>query len=274
MDNNMSFFKELNIKDGCGTDQLACVETNGGLAVNVQDQHSRAFDIFFAQDVGAPTTLTADVIEDAYTISVTTGHGLVQGSFFVLIDTVGQRGWTGTVITVAGDNTVNVDRPVSYAFPSVSTVVQQRTTEMNVDGSSTPQTFSVGGSLVAQLDITRLMLQLTTDTTPAWDEFGDITVGATFRGVQCRLVNGTTTDLWNAKTNGELANLMYDITIYEGGVGLTVDGLAGRMTYAGQEKHGVTLRIGADEGVEIVIQDDLTSLDSFRMIACGHFVTD
>ena len=271
---NMSRFEEMVIKDGCGTDQLACVETNGGLAVNIQDQHSRAFDVFFAQDVGSPTTLTIDAVLDAYTISVTTGHGLVQGDFFVMFDSVGQRGWTGIVITVAGDNTVNVDRPVSFAFPSATTVVQQRTIEMNVNGSITPQTFSVGGSLLAELDITRLMIQITTDTTPAWDEFGDITISPTFRGVQCRLVNGETVDLWNAKTNGEFANLMYDMTIYEGGVGLTVDGIAGRMTYAGQNKHGVTLRIGADEGVEVIIQDDLTSLSSFRMIAAGHFVTD
>jgi hypothetical protein len=250
------------------------LESNGAIPVNIQDQHSRAFDVFFQQDVGSPTTLTTDVIEDAYSISVTTGHGLIQGDLFVLIDPIGQRGWTGIVITVAGDNTVNVDRPVSYAFPAISTIVQKRTKDLNVDGSVTPQTFFVGGSLLAELDITRLLFQMTTDTTPAWDEFGDIVVGPTFRGVQCRVVNGDTADLWNIKTNGELANLMYDMTIYEGGVGLTVDGIAGRMTYAGQNKHGVTLRIGANEAVEIIIQDDLTSLDSFHIIACGHFVTD
>jgi hypothetical protein len=250
------------------------LESNGAIPVNIQDQHSRAFDLFFAQNVGGPTTLTTDVVLDAYTILVTTGHGLVQGDFFVLIDPAGQRGWTGIAITVAGDNTVNVDRPVSYAFPAASTIVQKRTIELNVNGAITPQTFFVGGSLLAELDITRLMFQITTTDTPQWDEFGDIAVGATFRGVQCRLNNGDIIDLWNAKTNGELANLMYDITFYEGGVGLTVDGIAGRLTYAGQTKHGVTLRIGANEAVEIIIQDDLTTLSSFRIIACGHFVTD
>jgi hypothetical protein len=250
------------------------VESEGNLAVSVQDQHSRAFDIFFSQDVGSPTTLTTNAVYDAYTVLVTTGHGLVQGDSFVLVDPAAQKGWTGVVITVAGDNTVNLDRPLSYAFPSATTVVQKRTKDMNVNGAVTPQTFRVGGSLVAPLDITRLMLQMTTDTTPAWDEFGDIAVGATFRGVQCRTVNDTTENLWNVKTNGELAHLMYDLTIFEGGVGLTVDGIAGRMTYSGQEKHGVTLRIGSDEAIEIIIQDDLSSLDSFHIIACGHLVTD
>jgi hypothetical protein len=256
------------------TGKIAQVETNGALAVNVQDQHSRAFDLFFAQDVGSPSSLTTDVVQDAYTLLATTGHGLVQGDFFILVDPVGQRGWTGTVITVAGNNTVNVDRPISYAFPSASTVLQKRTKAMNVDGSSTPQTFSIGGSLLAQLDITRILFQMTTSTAPEWDEFGDIEVDATFRGIQCRLVNGTTTDLWNAKTNGELANLMYDMTVFLGSAGLTKDGIAGRMTYAGQNKHGVTLRISANEALEIIIQDDLRGLDSLSVIACGHFVTD
>jgi hypothetical protein len=250
------------------------LESNGAIPVNVQDQHSRAFDLFFAQDVGSPTSLTTDVVLDAYTISVATGHGLVQEDFFVMFDPVSQRGWSGVITAVDGDNIVNVDRPVSHAFPSASTVVQKRSIELNVDGSETPQTFKVGGSLLALLDITRIMLQITTETTPSWDEFGDIAVGPTFRGIQFRLVNGDIIDLWNAKTTGELAHLMYDITVYEGGVGLTVDGIAGRMTYAGQEKHGVTLRIGANEALEVIIQDDLSELGTFRMIACGHFVTD
>lgn len=250
------------------------LESNGAIPVNIQDQHSRAFDLFFSQDVGSPTTLTTDAAYDSYTILVTTGHGLVQGSFFVLIDPVGQRGWTGIVITVDGDNTVNVDRPLSYAFPSASTVVQKRNVDMNVDGSSTPQTFRIGGSLLAELDITRFLFQITTDTAPGWDEFGDIEIDATFRGIQCRIVDSQTIDLWNAKTNGELANLMYDLTIFEGASGLTKDAIAGRMTYAGQNKHGVTLRIGANEAIELIVQDDLRTLNSFRMIACGHFVTD
>jgi len=249
-------------------------ESNGAVPVNIQDQHSRAFDVFFSQDVGSSTTLTTDVVEDAYVISVTTGHGLIQGDFFVLIDPVGQRGWTGIVITVAGNNTVNVDRPVSYAFPSASTVVQKRTHDLNVNGAATPQTFSIGGSLTAELDITRIMIQMTTDDPALFDQFGDIAVGATFRGIQCRAVNGETNDLWNAKTNAELANLMYDVQFFNSAHPQAVNGLAGRMTYAGQTKHGVTLRIGANESIEIIIQDDLSSLLSFHIIACGHFVTD
>jgi hypothetical protein len=46
------------------------------------------------------------------------------------------------------------------------------------------------------------------------------------------------------------------------------------MTYAGQNKHGVTLRIGGGEAIECIIQDNLTGLLSFKIIACGHIVTD
>lgn len=250
------------------------LESNGAIPINIQDQHSRAFDVFLTQDVGSSTTLTTDVIEDAYTMSATTGHGLIQGDMFILRDSVGQRGWTGIVITVAGDNTVNVDRPISFAFPSASTVVQEVSKDMNVNGAITPVTFKLSSPLLDELDITRIMIQMTTTDVALWDEFGDIASGATFRGIQCRLVNGETADLWNAKTNGELANLMYDIQFFDATHPQAVNGIAGRMTYAGQAKHGVTLRIGAGESLEVIVQDDLSSLLTFHIIVAGHFVTD
>jgi hypothetical protein len=247
-------------------------ESNGALAVNIQDQHSRAFDLFFSQNVGSPTTLTADTIIDSYSISVTTGHAFAAGDDFVLRDSVTQRGFTGQVVSVAGDNTVNMDRPITSVLPSATTVVQETTTELNVDGSSTRQTFSIGSPLTAELDITRFLIQMTTTATPDFDEFGDQT--ALTRGCVMRIVNSSLANLWNVKSNAELANLMYDLTIYDAALPFAVNGLAGRMTYGGQNKHGVTLRIGGGETLEFVVQDDLSDLLSFKIIACGHIVTD
>jgi len=254
------------------TGKIAQVESNGALAVNIQDQHSNAFDLFFSQDVGSPTTLTTDAVEDEYSISVTTGHGLAATNDLVLVDSVSQRGFTAQVVSVAGDNTVNIDRPLTFSFPSVSTVVQQRTKELNVDGSSTRQTFSIGSPLTAELDVVRFMIQMTTTDTPDFDQFGDLE--ALTRGCTMRMVNGTSFNLWNVKSNAEMANLMYDLTVYESSLPFAVNGLAGRMTYGSQGKHGVTLRIGGGESIEFIVQDDLQLLESFRIIACGHIVTD
>lgn len=255
-----------------GREIWAPAEQNGAIPVNIQDQHTNAFDLFFAQDVGSPTTLTADAAEHAYSISCTTGHGLIAGDGFVLRDPINQRGFTGEVVSIAGDNTVNIDRPLTFSFPATSTIVQERTTDLNVNGAVTRQTFSIGSPLTAELDITRFLIQMTTTDPALFDKFGDLT--ALTRGVQMRIVNDTSFNLWNAKTNADLANLMYDMTVYESAKSFQVNGLAGRMTYAGQNKHGVTLRIGGGEAIECIIQDNLSGLLSFKIIACGHIVTD
>lgn len=244
--------------------------TNGGQDVNIQDQNTPAFDLFFTQDVGSPTTLTVDAMADAYSISVTTGHGLVAGDEFVLVDPVSQHGFTGEVVTVAGSNTVNVDRPITFDFLAASTVVQERTSDLNVNGSVTRQTFTVGGSLTAELDVTRFLIQMTTTDAPTLALFGD--QAALLRGCQMRRVDGTSFNYWNVKSNSEMSNLMYDLDIYTTAHPQAVNGLAGRMTYAGQNKHGVTLRIGPGEALEFIVQDDLRGLIEFKIIACGHIV--
>ena len=50
---------------------ISPLESNGAIPINIQDQHTNAFDLFFSQDVGAATTLTTDAVEDAFSISVT-----------------------------------------------------------------------------------------------------------------------------------------------------------------------------------------------------------
>jgi hypothetical protein len=113
---------------------------------------------------------------------------------------------------------------------------------------------------------------MTTTDTPAFNEFGDLP--ALTRGCAMRVVNGDTTNLWNIKSNADMANLMYDITVFEADKAFNVNGLAGRLSYAGQEKHGVVLRITGGEAIEFIVQDALQTLLSFKIIACGHLVTD
>lgn len=247
-------------------------DPNGSMRVAIQDQASKAFDLFFSQDVGSPTTLTTDGVKDAYSISVTTGHGFVAGDDLILVNTVTEHEYSGCIVSVAGDNTVNMDMPLNFGFLSASTVVQQVTHDLNVDGSGTRQTFSIGSPLTGRLDITRLLIQMTTTAVPEYIEFGDLT--ALTRGCVMRVVNGNINNLWNVKSNAELANLMFDFTIYDAEKSFNVNGIAGRMTYAGPEKHGVVLRINSGEAIELIVQDNLSGLLSFRIIACGHIVVD
>jgi len=247
------------------------VETNGALAVNIQDQHSRTFDLFFSQLLAAPTTLAAPAVLNAYSFEASPGHGILVGEQLVMRNIVVGRAYVCDVLSVV-TNTIGLDRPINENYPVAETVIARTTKELNVDGSSTRQTFIVTTSLNVELDITRIMFQMITTDFPELDMFGDIAGGIT-RGLVFRVVNGLYVNYFNVKDNAELANIMYDVTFYEAAKH-GVNGLAGRLTYGGQSKHGVTIRIGPNERLEVIVQDDLLSILNFRILAAGHAVTD
>ena len=44
-----------------------------------------------------------------------------------------------------------------------------------------------------------------------------------------------------------------------------------RLTFGGQNKHGVVIRLEPMECIEVLIQDDQTDISSASLIAEGHF---
>jgi len=247
------------------------LETNGAIPVNIQDQTSRAFDVYFSQIVGVTSTLVNTAVIDSFDIVVSTGHGITVGDQLVIYDAVADRLYVGGALSVTVD-TVGLDTPLNFAFDSTSSIISRSTKEMDVDGSSTRQVFSVSPPIGIEIDVTRVMFKIITDDYPELDMFGDI-VGGIVKGVVMRSVNGETVNYFNLKTNGEMVNLMYDVSFYEAAKH-GVNGLGGRLTYGGASKHGVTIRLGQGDALELIIQDDLTDLISFRMIASGHVVED
>jgi hypothetical protein len=101
--------------------------------------------------------------------------------------------------------------------------------------------------------------------------FGGIT--ALTNGVVLRQNNGVMTNIWNVKSNGEFGLLCFD-TFETSKAPAGSFGFRFRNTYAGQAKHGVTLRLEPGDTLEVLIQDDLTDLEDFAMMAQGHVVTD
>ena len=99
--------------------------------------------------------------------------------------------------------------------------------------------------------------------------FGDLT--ALTEGIVLRKVDGDYRNIWNVKTNNDFSNLAFDLKIYEKtNPAQGIDGLSCRYSFAGQEKHGVALRLEPGEKLEIINPENLTGLTSFRVIAQGH----
>lgn len=250
---------------------FGAVESNGAFAVNVQDQHSKTGDLFFSQVIGSPVTLASDATIDTYTLTMSGGHGILVGEQLVLYDAVSGRLYIGEALVVV-TNTITLDTPLNYSYPSATSALVRSTKDLNVNGSVTRQTFSITPPVDIELDITRIIFQMETTNFPELDMFGDIAGGIT-RGVVFRVINGINVNYFNAKHNSDLAILMYDIKEYEAAKHGT-NGLGGRLTYAGQSKHGVTLRLAQGDSLEIIIQDDLTGIGKFRIVAAFHEVTD
>ena len=251
------------------------LEPDGSLPVTLQDQTTPTV-IVPLNNVSNTTTVLTLGVRDTSTIDVTVTTGFVDGVFIVIADLVNNRYYTGTQIGAIAGNTVTLDTPLDFAY-AVDSIITNGTTNMNVDGSVTPQVFGLRVSdpgLPLTVDVTRLMFICTTGDPVDLSKFGDI-VGGLTNGIVIRKRDGTFNNIFNAKTNAALAGIMFDFVVQaKTNPAQGQDGFIGRLTFAGQNKMGVTVRVGPDEDLECIIQDDLTTLETFTIIAEGSVVSE
>jgi len=247
--------------------------THGGLDVNVQDQTTPV--VVLPVNINTNTTLlTAIALAEQYDITVASTTGISIGSYIRIISPATERLYVGFVLAVNG-LVVTMDRYLDSDLP-VDAIVDVCFTNMNVDGSVTPQIFGVRNSptsaqLSGTIDITRMMFGCRTTNAVDLSKFGDLP--ALIRGIQIRRTDGITVNIFNAKTNGELATLMYDFTIYDAQNSQQgQNGFLGRLTFGGPSKIGVVVRLGPGEDLEVIIQDDLSDLERFEIVLEGHVV--
>ena len=241
--------------------------------VFIQDQTTPPFDFYFLKGLGAPTALTNPVAIDDTDMIVDNPAGIVTGSYMGVFSVDPARYYFAEVTNIIGSQ-IFLDTPFDFAFLAASSVINT-SRDLNVDGSVTPEVFVVrGGGPGSDLtiDITRVIIAMETETAPDFNDFGDIT-GGLVKGLVLRRVDGTHRNVWNVDTNREIANISYDYTTYiASNPGIGINGIAARYTFAGQDKHGVAVRLKPGDQLELIIQDDLSSLNRFRIIAQGHQV--
>lgn len=247
------------------------LESNGAVPVNIQDQHSLALDFRFIQPVDSTTT-SANAEPNDMTITLTDTTGYVDGNVVGIFQT--GIFYFGRQIGAPAGSVITLDTPIDRQFLSGANSITA-IDNMNIDGSGATQIFQVGPTGVgADIDITRIMGFIQDGVTPGMDDskFGGIAGGLT-NGVVLRYNNNVMNNLWNIKTNGEFGLFCYD-TAYTANAPAGSEGFRFRNSYGGQSKHGVTIRLEPGDTLELLIQDDLTDLEDFRMLAQGHVVVD
>lgn len=245
--------------------------TDQRLLVHDGDIHDRIVNDPFTQDGGTSTTLSVAASAGDTSITVASTAGLAVGNQLRIGDATGER-HVSKITALPGGGVVTLDFPLDYGY-AISEAVQLVSASMNVTGTlASPQSFVVQPQAGEIFHVTSL--QLTMNHTAAGDNglFGDLT--ALTNGVVIRRVDGTT-----GQTN--------ILTVWKSGDDIAVDG--GDPKYAARSSGGGTygtnsilnvkglsggyFHLDGDAGdyIEVLVQDDLSTLLDFKMHAQGHF---
>lgn len=253
-------------------DGLIPREGNGGIPINIQDQTTRMLDLFFVQATGVLTTVAVEVVTDTYEITLTDTTGFVDGACVGMFSPTGDYHFACQLGAPVG-NTITLDTSSGFNFP-VGSYVRTFVRNMAVDGSTTRQIYTVGpvgmGAPI-EIDITRVHGVITDNLDMDDSKFGGI--AALTRGCVLRKNNGELLNYANFKSNGCIAIYSGEPINYTDKAGAGEYSAAFKVPFSGPENHGVTIRLEPGDVLEMIIQDDLTGLSSFRMMAQGHFVT-
>jgi len=227
----------------------------------------------FVIGTGGVTTIASDASIEDKTVSLTDATGFVDGTRVGIFSGTSEEGrfYFGTQIGAPTVDDIDLDSPLDFPFETDDPVVAF-SKDLLVDGSVSTQTFSVrAGGLGSgvYLLINRIIISMVTFSPPELGQFGDGT--ALTQGLVFRVNNGVIRNLNNIKSNQDFLNWGYDLSFYpvQGGV----DGLGGRVTWAGEDKHGTPLLLAPDDALECLVQDDLIgNALAFNIIAEGREV--
>lgn len=245
--------------------------------VALQDQTTPVVIANF-NEVHNSTTLSVVTAFGDYTITVADATGFVVGDYLIMFSPDDKRFYFGHVLNVAA-LVITLDTPIDFAFP-VGAFVDATLDDMSVNGSVTPRVFGLRGLGVApgvdlKVDITRVIFQCITTSAVDLSLFANLV--ALTNGLVLRHRDGAinTQNIFNVKTNAEIAGIMYDFTVYaQTNPVQGVDGFVSRLTFGSQGKIGVVVRLPVGEDLELIVQDDLSTLTSFKIVAEGHIVDE
>jgi LysM repeat protein len=265
-----------------GLDQLIEQSPDGGygLAVNLQDQTTPALFVK-ANNVTNETTLSATATLGDTTIQVADTAGINVGDYTGLFNLATNRFYVGTVLSITNpgiDGLLNMDTSLDSQFEIGDTVGTGITDLGSVDGTlASPVIFAIRGAdpgIAVTVDITRIIFSCIATDPVDLTKFADIAGGIT-NGLVMRRTDGTVFNLINWKTNAELAGSMYDFDVRAATNPVQgVNGFTARLTFGGQSKVGVVIRLAPGENLEFLVQDPLLTDGTFSLeiMAEGHVV--
>lgn len=259
------------------TEQRVPVEVSNrddiGVAVFISDQTTNTLSVPLLQD-RAVLTLASTAAVGLNVIEVETGHGVVAGEVIELAKADGSLFMQSEVVSVV-TNTITLDSPLNTNYVVADDVLVS-SKNLLVDGSVTPQVFSVLPLSGQAGDIVRIIVEIRGAPNLAMDFTSFGSDNALTNGVVVRVNNGDGTykNLFNFKSNSDVIQQGFDHEFLDPKGGNLVVGFTARVTWGGPSKHGVVIRLEGSLGqaLELVVQDDLSATNNtrFNVIAQGH----
>jgi len=255
---------------------------NGSLDVNVQDQTTEIIDLHLGQTIQV-ITIDANTNIDDTAIIIASASEPTDGNVVCLKE--GTAFYQGEILAHssagAGKWNISLDTPLDYAYTTAGGC-SEININLAIDGSVTPVSFQVspsGLSAGVKWDVVRVMFQIVDAEAMDDGKFGGI-IGGLTKGIVIRHKNGIVKNIFNVKTNGDFAAHCFDATYVDATQGPSGNyAIRVRRTFGGQSKNGAVVRLAEDgtedsDTFEVIVQDDLTGLVNFQVIAQGHVVDE
>lgn len=246
------------------------VQSTNGLFVDtfIQDSSSKIVDFYFKKLLGL-TSIAINTSVGDRTITLVNDHGFQQGEYISLLENDNASQFK--VINVLS-NVITLDSPLDYAY-TILAEVRRSTINMNVNGSITPVIFNVVPSFKNKWHINSIVLSIEDNTEMDSAKFGGVT--ALTNGIVIKRVNGINHNICNIKTNGEFRVRHFQV-IYDDKAPSGVYGLCACKNFNSQNGNGSAIYLNGYDGdeIQIIIQDDLSTLNKFVATVQGHYVIE
>lgn len=248
------------ITDAADTD----LDGISGINIFPKDNTSPIVDFFLCSNVDT-FTLSAPMVVDSNIINVTGGHGILVGDCLTLQEDIH---FSQFVVLAINVNAITVDSPIDFAY-STGITHKSGLRDMAVDGSSAPVIFELAPIPGISWHISRMFFSVSSINKMDFTKFGSI--APLVNGCLLRIKNGNTHNVFNWKTNGAIITRgsSHDFVSKEGG---GEHAFVAESAFSGQAKRGAAVRVSGDDGdaIQVVIQDDLSSLGSVSVVVQGH----
>lgn len=255
-----------NLNDGSGN---PIASKDGAINVHIADTHEVPVNDYFHLHDGVTTTLTTAIAVGDTSIAVTSATGFSVGNHIHILN--GESEFLFPKITAIVTNTITVDSPFSNAYTTAGTAIEHIIVDLaNTAGTlASPKSYKIMPQAGEKFHLLRMLGSIVSPDAPDDGKFGSL--ASLTNGCVIRRYDGTSGTYSKFTTwhdNSDIISDMFDV-VYSDAPRFGLYGTRFRWTIS---KVGVAIKLNGDAGdyVEILIQDDLTALDSFTIKGQGH----